>query len=219
MFNTGVPGLVVAIPFCDSQDQHLGLLLHSSPDKLEDPRRPRYRIGWVFRSVVDDVQRFARVVELGKEYENILFFGSKVKIQRNKLYIVDTWPLNMKDKLDPLRRCDELHSIVPTPPFIVPSWIVNHLLSLGLELSNGDVLYTIPTGNNDLLAVLDFADGLPILPNSFRVTLGKCKSSILEYPQISGGSDAMEVDACWVASTTTAVEGGATGLCGTILID
>ena len=197
----------VAILFCTSSSNHLGLLLHPSPDKIVDEERPRYRIGHIFKDGRGS-RVFARLVFLGDDYRSITFFGEYArKVQWKTFYIVDSRPTHMTATLDPLNICNRLHlATAPTPPFRIPNYLVIYLSSLGLELSDIDPL----AANRDILAVLRFTDAVIPGPDSFRVALGTCSkgdSRKRDAKRKRVATDAMDVYASSFPPTVTGMTG------------
>ena len=62
--------------------------------------------------------------------------------------------MHMKAKLEPLRLCDPLHAITPSPPFRVPNWVISRLGAAGIWLNSFHMNYT--GVRNPFIACLTF---------------------------------------------------------------
>ena len=166
-----VQDVTVAILLCECAGRNLGLLLHPSPDNLEDPKRPRFRVGYGFRRR-DGPDMFARLVRLGGTLASPTFLGQPVAPRWRTLHIVDVPPLPMRAVHDPLRMCDALLRLGPPPPFRVPNWLHGHLAARGWKLEDVDC-------SSPGLFILYFVDSEPPPARAgFWVMLGTCDSSM-----------------------------------------
>ena len=134
-------GLIVAVLLCDDGREHMGLLLHPSPDPARDPSRQKYRCGYCFGTPSSDV-RFSRLITLGHDLYNLRLNGKKVTARWRDILITDTPPTFTKDVVSILS--SSLNYVVPTPPFRISHWLIGRLVLMGMNPVLPLVVVTTP---------------------------------------------------------------------------
>ncbi|KAM5543043.1 hypothetical protein V8D89_003427 [Ganoderma adspersum] len=168
-------GLTVAVLICDTGREHLGLLLHPSTDRVQDPSRPKYYTGHGIhrqphRLGAKSPQReLARLVSLGSDYWDLRLNGKTVTAQWRDIFIAESPPPIKRDV--PPALCSALHSIEPAPPFRIPPGLIMRLTALGMELRPMHV-ESKPADGKQLLASATFEDASA--REGIRLILGTC---------------------------------------------
>ena len=124
-------GYAVAVLLCNTEREHIGLLLHPSNLPLQDPTKRRYNVGYAHRDS-GGVRWLRRLLSLGGDIYNLTFNGKPIKAEWQDIYIVEGPPPARDDR--GLSLSYSLNSVTTgPPPFRVPRWIVRRLASLGME--------------------------------------------------------------------------------------
>ncbi|KAI0800480.1 heterokaryon incompatibility protein-domain-containing protein [Fomes fomentarius] len=126
-------GVTVAILLCDNSHSHLGLLLHPTPDPVQDPTRKMYCVGYGFKSEKGSI--FARIIAVGPDYYNIRFQGQPVVVEWRNICIQIHDPA-VKASNNSTRINGRLKGLVTgidtEPPFRMPRWLLSRLSALYL---------------------------------------------------------------------------------------
>ena len=162
-------GITVAVLLCDTDAQHVGLLLHPSNANMQDPSRPKYHVGYGFRRPNGSLT-YVRLVSLGKDWYNLQFNGQAVTAEWRDIYIADGPPPTRKD--DRLSLVLPLNTLRPAPPFQVPHWLIGRFNTLGMEV-RPPVLNSRPSvDGKPLRASLTFED--VHAKEAVRLLMGTC---------------------------------------------
>ena len=169
-------GLTVAVLLCDDNREHIGLLLHPSNVRLQDPSRKKYHVGLGFRTPSGGVA-FARLISLGNDFYNLRVLGKTVTAEWRDIFIADSPPPIMKDVAPNL--CHPLHCIIPAPPFRIPHWLIGRLTQLGMQLRPLQV-QSKPVDGKPLELSATFEN--VCAREGIRVILGTCAHSESQPP-------------------------------------
>ncbi|KAM5543037.1 hypothetical protein V8D89_003421 [Ganoderma adspersum] len=148
-------GLTIAVLLCDNGREHIGLLLHPSPDPVQDPFRRKYRSGYCFRLPSGGIG-FARLLFLGNDFYNLRINGKTVTAEWRDILVGDSSPPFTRDVVPMLS--SSLHSIAPTPPFRLPQWLVGRLMLLGMDPVLPLLMVSNPVNGKLLHTVALFVD-------------------------------------------------------------
>ena len=124
-------GLIVAVLLCDDGREHMGLLLHPSPDPARDPSRQKYRCGYCFGTPSSDV-RFSRLITLGHDLYNLRLNGKKVTARWRDILITDSPPTFTKVVVRILSSLNHV-TVAPALRFRIPHWLIGRLVLMGMD--------------------------------------------------------------------------------------
>lgn len=165
-----VDGITIAVLLCETNEEHLGLLLHPAKEtELRDPTHNVYYTGWAFET--GDTHRYCRVARLGNDLYNLRFRGKTFKAEWRDIIIHAG--LRPEDRAGTA----ELLSRFPADgaaglPFRIPRWTIGTLFSLHLV---PDCTVAERKDNGQQQIMLQCADSLR--GESARICMGVCTDS------------------------------------------
>ena len=109
-----VDGMTIAVLLCEKPRlSHVGLLLHPSPNPVQDPRRRMYRTAYSFQ--LGDTRSSERLIDLGNDYYNIWINGQRRTAEWRDICIEDSRATStVADSLV------QVNCIATVPPFRIP---------------------------------------------------------------------------------------------------
>ncbi|KAI0740644.1 heterokaryon incompatibility protein-domain-containing protein [Earliella scabrosa] len=138
-----VDGMTIAVLLCELLGSHLGLLLHPSPNPIQDPRRRMYRTAYTFQLGDDRVD--SRLINLGNDYYNIWINGQRRTAQWRDICIEDSRAMagTVAESLV------QVNCIATVPPFRIPLWLIGRLTTIELQRVGVEVYSRPAAGAND----------------------------------------------------------------------
>ena len=135
---------VLVVLLCNTDQNHLGLLLHESNDVIQDPTKKRYVPGYIFGEY-NALPKLARFTPLGGDLHNLKFNGKSLKPKWRDIYISNhSSPNGPGDR--GLSLFYPLSCMTPTPPFRIPHWLISRLEMLDM-IVDGLLIDNNPVGN------------------------------------------------------------------------
>ena len=133
-----VDEFTIAVLLVETRKEHLGLILHPTQedDKLQDPSRKLYYVGWPFKT--EDSYYNCRLALLGTDLYNLQFRGKPVNATWRDIYIYH-YP-DTSDSIDPAHLMLRTYPIYASKHFRVPRCLFAAMVALGLlpDAGRGD---------------------------------------------------------------------------------
>ncbi|KAI0740646.1 heterokaryon incompatibility protein-domain-containing protein [Earliella scabrosa] len=138
-----VDGMTVAVLLCELSGFHVGLLLHPSPNPIQDPRRRMYRTAYTFQ--LGDDRRDSRLIALGNDYYNIWINGQRRTAEWRDICIEDSRTMagTVAESLV------QVNCIATVPPFRIPLWLIGRLTAMELQQVSVGVISRPAAAAND----------------------------------------------------------------------
>ncbi|PIL32377.1 hypothetical protein GSI_05623 [Ganoderma sinense ZZ0214-1] len=174
-------GFTIVVLLCKTSREHLGLLLHSSKDRVQDSYRKKYCTGHGWKTFYGE-PIILRLVSLGADFYNLRLFGKPVMAEWRDIVIADSPPHIKRDiTLNPSYHLHGISASRPVP-FRLPHWLIGRMSSMGMELGMLH-LESKPVDGKPLKAAAIFRD-LELTGESIVLMLGTCvQSSGPQTPQ------------------------------------
>ncbi|KAH9927909.1 HET-domain-containing protein, partial [Epithele typhae] len=177
-----VGGYTIAVLFCETNRDHVGLLLNPvSPD----PACPcqTYHVGVRCNFPPESVRRYIRVVHLGADFHNLSFRGTTFRAAWREFYVATAPPIAPAHSILGLAS-----DRVPDTPFRIPRWLFRFFTDLELFPES-----TVTTGADELpVQVVRFANTSNFVDMTMILVLGMCKRNSLDGRPAHWASKAIE---------------------------
>ncbi|KAH9943273.1 HET-domain-containing protein [Epithele typhae] len=160
----------IAVLFCETDEEHVGLLLHPV---APDPERSHqtYHVGARFEDRSEGTTRYIRVVHLGADFHNLSFRGTTFRASWREFYIATAPPVAPARSVLTL-----VPDSVPGTPFRVPRWL--YRLFTGLRLRPGSGITSSAAGLP--VQVVMFANMNNVVGETIVLVLGLCHRNSLD---------------------------------------
>ena len=171
-----VDGITIVVLLCETNNQHLGLLLHPAGDNdLYDPTRKLYYVSRAF--LCEETQSFHlfRFAYLGGDLYNLRYRGKTLKPSWRDIYISPA--PRSQDSPDPTHLILQFWPDRAWPtPFRIPRRILRTLIDVGLTPTSGLVV----EGTKDSPWHVWAYFYNPVSSEAVRVVFGLCSKSLLD---------------------------------------